>query len=462
MKKFFKTLVLLMVIASMVLSLFACGEKAKTGGDGDKVKVDETNVLAGIDANKYKGKTITFSFSFMATDEEAAKAAKDVQQADKFSKDGRKVFEDATGCTIINRPVPAGEDYVKKITTEVSAGMGPDIVNFWPSQKPSWMIKNILRPLSDYIDFNKAIYQDNTYISQDVKKFYTWAGKVYAVNGVQLGARLYYNKEKFETAGLEDPLELWKQGKWDWQAFFDAGVALTQDSNGDGTMDQWGYASWFFDLGFITSNNVNYVTYDETGLPRFALDDKFVKSKQAGEDMINKYKMCPAVWWDPNPQERLWNGETVMDYWGYWEMPGMTEHMKEKLGIVPFPRGPDLPADKKNRDAAETIGFGITATSQNPELAALYLEWTRLLSPEEMEQTEAEKIKMYGSKELYDLAVEWAANSEQMDTSGFGQGFADALGKVTGKPGDKSWQQAIEENRQACQAALDDAIVNMK
>jgi multiple sugar transport system substrate-binding protein len=227
-------------------------------------------------------------------------------------------------------------------------------------------------------------------------------------------------------------------------------------------MDQYGYCTWFFEDGFMTSNNVDYVTYDETGMPRFALDEKFVRAKQAAEDTVNKYKIAPAVWWDPNPQERFWNGEIAMDYWGYWEMPGMHENMGDKLGMAPFPRGPDLPADLKNRDVAETIGLGVTGTAKDPDLACLYLEWMYEANPEAKAVSDATKLEQYGSQEMLDLAKEWAGNSIQTDYSGFGQGFVDAMNLVLQKPADKSWQQALDENRAAIQKALDDSIVNMK
>lgn len=51
---------------------------------------------------------------------------------------------------------------------------------------------------------------------------------------------VYYNKKMFEDAGLETPWELYKQDKWDWNAFAEAAEELTQDTNDDGEVDVYG------------------------------------------------------------------------------------------------------------------------------------------------------------------------------------------------------------------------------
>lgn len=52
---------------------------------------------------------------------------------------------------------------------------------------------------------------------------------------------LAYNKSMFEAEGLPDPYELYKEGKWDWDAFTDVARSLTADLNGDGSIDRWAY-----------------------------------------------------------------------------------------------------------------------------------------------------------------------------------------------------------------------------
>ena len=49
-----------------------------------------------------------------------------------------------------------------------------------------------------------------------------------------------YNKDLIEAAGLEDPYVLWQAGRWTYDALEEYGIALTQDTDGDGVIDQWG------------------------------------------------------------------------------------------------------------------------------------------------------------------------------------------------------------------------------
>ncbi len=466
MARLAKRLLLLLLVAAMVVSAFACGGSKKPAG-GEEGKTTEEELDKGLDLynEKWKGKTITITIN--PGDEELSKqwadGTFDLQVQRGFVKEYRKEFEDATGCTIINRPTPAGEDMTQRIITEISAGMGPDIFLNWTSAKPSFMVKNLIVPLSDYIDFNKPVYQDEKYISHQVRDYFSFAGKIWGINKPMPSCVLWYNKEKFEELGLEDPLELWKRGQWNWDKFWEVGTALTQDKNGDGNPDQWAYCTWKYNDSFIYSNGVEYVTYDELGLPRFALDEKYITARQAAEDAINKYKIVPSVWWDPPPQSRFENGEVCMHYWLTNQVRDAKRVMgAEKVGIVPFPRGPDLPPNVKSRDQAETLAFFVSSTCKDPDLAALYLEWVML--DEEGWRIRKERLinDFYGSEELYNLGMEWAANAVQLDYSGFGQGFVDAINKILNKPDDQTWMQAIEANRAACQQALNDAIIEMK
>ena len=66
----------------------------------------------------------------------------------------------------------------------------------------------------------------------------------------QLLANTYmmaWNKQMLDEAGLEDPNALYERGEWTWDKWREYLLALTQDTDGDGVTDVYGYGSrWDF------------------------------------------------------------------------------------------------------------------------------------------------------------------------------------------------------------------------
>ncbi|AEE96975.1 ABC transporter substrate-binding protein [Mahella australiensis] len=467
MFKHSKKTIVFLVVAVFVLSLTACGGGTPTTGSTGGGVEESTNIddveqssqtgtveeekpyTVEVDPVKWKGKKISVWQTFP---EEG-----DVQSdyGGKSQKQRREEFQQISGATVEIVQVP-GEDYDKKVIAAISAGTGPDIVWFGPDKKPTWMLQKLLLPLSDYIDFNDEEFMKNTGWSKSVIDFYTLNGKVYGANGVQLAARIYYNKDLFEKNGLEDPYELYLNGQWTWDKFIELAQELTQDTNGDGKIDQWGYISWITRQWYYT-NGVELIKWVD-GKPKFGMDDpKAERALQARYDAIHKYKYMPEVWWDPGPQDRFWKGEIAMDYWGYWEMENMKKNMGDKLGMVPFPIGPDMEPGKKSADVAECIGCGIAACSKEPDLAALWLKWSSVSDPESKEAYEKKMADLYGGLEVYQVFLEAAENAVIDEVGGYGK-LGDIIGTEIENPvmdGKKTPAQAIKAAAQKAQAEID-------
>ena len=84
-----------------------------------------------------------------------------------------------------------------------------------------------------------------------------------------------YNRDLFIEAGLEEPYDLWKEGRWTYDEMERLGIALTQDTDGDGVIDQWGIG----DLGnpaavyrFLPSNGAE-VAKQKDGKWVYSLND---------------------------------------------------------------------------------------------------------------------------------------------------------------------------------------------
>ena len=52
-----------------------------------------------------------------------------------------------------------------------------------------------------------------------------------------------YNAAMIDSLGLEAPESLAEKGEWTWDKFAEYAKACTQDTDGDGNMDVYGYGS---------------------------------------------------------------------------------------------------------------------------------------------------------------------------------------------------------------------------
>lgn len=71
--------------------------------------------------------------------------------------------------------------------------------------------------------------------------------RVEAQSTVESTYPLAFNKQLLEDNNLEDPRELYKRGEWTWDKFIEYCQVLTQDTNGDGTVDQYGFGGFGFE-----------------------------------------------------------------------------------------------------------------------------------------------------------------------------------------------------------------------
>lgn len=119
---------------------------------------------------------------------------------------------------------------------------------------------------------------------------------------------LGFNMQMLEDAGLEDPRELWARGEWTWDKFNEYCTTLTQDTDGDGQIDQYGYCGYEMETleQLMMSNGGNIAGGKTEGLT----------SPQVGEalqqmyDMYNTYNVCYPYDFEGNPSDSMRNQYT--------------------------------------------------------------------------------------------------------------------------------------------------------
>lgn len=463
MKKHLKSLLALIVVVGLLMSLIACGGSKSTGED---TSVDNTQDSGSTETTDQQESTApeepNLEFDFSAFEQYKGKTIKvwmwwDVSEEDK-AKD-KAAFTDKTGIEIEYTNIP-WDQFPQKAISAVASGAGPDIL-FNDRGMPTWAYKKVLLPISDYIDITKEPIASE--ISPAFTRYYTHVdGKVYSLSSPTQPYRLYYNKEMLEAAGVEDPLELYKAGQWTWAKFFEIGQALTVDTNGDGKIDQYGYDAWPIEQWLFT-NGANLIKYVD-GKPVFALDEPAaLAALQAVRDIEQKYKFKSPYNPDVDPQKKFVEGQTAMDYWGEWDFQNFKDKLGDKLGMAPFPIGPDYKGDYKSADLVQSTGVGIAACTQDPKFAAEYVKWMfwpgKIKDPARHAEWEAKQAALYGSmEEFYFWRDEIGAAAMINPVQGFGPEVNDLINQKILWVGDSTPAQLVEAAKAAVQAAIDNAV----
>ncbi len=318
-------------------------------------------------------------------------------------------FEEATGCkiTYVNKQF---ETYSSDLVKAVATGDGPDICYFGSEAIPAYVTKGYLTPVSDYLDMSKVTFET----SQSIADYFTFNGKLYVVPDIgPSSSKLYFRKDLFANASVDNPYDLWKAGNWTWDEFVRIGQEVQSDTDGDGENDIWGYYSWQQEQ-ILYSNGANYVQWVDGNPVEGLSDPKAIRALEWDRSLNDQYGIVAPYDPDLDPTAMLVAGRIAMMYWGDWLLygdEGLRGVLGDNLGIAPFPKGPD--ATEPFGDAAAATAEGIAASAKEPELAALYLLYKRLPADEteeaeEQTKAEADRIRDFGSLEVYEMCLEMA------------------------------------------------------
>lgn len=208
--------------------------------------------------------------------------------------------------------------------------------------------------------------------------------RVSAESNVEGTYPLGFNVQMLEENGLEDPRDLYERGEWTWDKFNEYCKKLTQDTDGDGKVDQYGYCGYEYETFecLMMSNNANIATGPEEHLSSAATGEAI----QEMYDLYNTYNVCYPYDYEGVPYVSMrrqysqgnigffpiaaWIESECADYtWG--EVEGQLEW------DVAYVRWPVGPSGDKDANPGKNITAGefyiIPAGCRNPQLVMDFL-----------------------------------------------------------------------------------------
>jgi len=272
-------------------------------------------------------------------------------------------------------PARGWYDYFQKVSVMVAGGTPPD--SGWVAIEGNHLLidKGMLEPLDKYIarEREKLPLDD---IHPALIRALLYQGKVYQIPFDFNNVVIWYNKKLYDKAGLPYPTE-----DWTINDFIEYAKKLTQDTNGDGRPDIWGFiftneyfngiVPWVFRAGGSILND--YWTESTLNEPECLDALKFLN------DLVHKYKVSP----DPagrlaaSQAEQFVAGNVAMIQGGRWWQHtiriqgGMTDYdvqflPKWRTDTVEIGVGgwPIFKASKHKEETWELLKFSISKEAQ--------------------------------------------------------------------------------------------------
>ncbi|MCR4889733.1 MAG: ABC transporter substrate-binding protein [Ruminococcus sp.] len=401
----------LMIAAS--ISMTSCGSKSESSSEEDFGNVDveqgvrdEVNQAASntdlLDDTELENKTIKWMASWDINPDSTG----------KNKPTELVVFEEKYGGKIEYHHVDWAERY-EKLSEAINGGEGIDF--FWGGDMdafPKGAIRNIFAPVDDYIDFDKPLWED----VKDVNDEFMWNGKHYLAFVQATGDKVgcIYNRKTIQEAGLDDPADLYAEGKWDWNAFEDMLQKFV-----DTDKQQYGIDGWWFESALINTTGVPPVSIKDGKLVSNISDPAMERVQNFLYDLNQTGCIAIGVGdygWKEHP-EYIGEGKLLFYPVGLYELYKEPEQWKATYGedafFVPMPKDPN--ADEYYIPVGME-SYTFVKDGSNPEGVAKFLECKRFAIMDEETKSIADKQfrEDYGwndemvemQREMQDLANE--------------------------------------------------------
>lgn len=255
------------------------------------------------------------------------------------------------------------DTYWDKLQTQLAGGTPPDVFAMDAPLYPDYQSRGVLMNLQPLIE--RDSFDLGGYYEQSLVCYQTDEGYFGLPRDIQPSV-MYFNKDMFDEAGVPYPDETWT-----WDDVITYGQQLTQDTDGDGTVDQyalwadlwdmellWGSMIWQFG-GEILNEDYTQTLLAEGG----AMD-----AWRLIEQMIFEYGIMPT----PSVAEQFGDpfesGNAAMTPAGHWVVP-LYSNVDFNWDVAPLPQG------NERVSMVNSVGFVIAKDTEHPEEAWSFLKF---------------------------------------------------------------------------------------
>jgi multiple sugar transport system substrate-binding protein len=230
-----------------------------------------------------------------------------------------------------------GTAYSNKMTVMLASRTAPDVMRVDHYFFPALVKKDYFLPLDDLIAADRDFSLDDFFPEAIEEGRYK--DKLYGLNALFGGVIMYYNKSLVQKAGLRDPFELWKEGKWTWDRFLEHAKKMTV-RRADGRYASFGAAMPDFPQNLATLYSWGATIMDPTWTRCTAGSGPAKNAWQFFHDLRYKHKVSPSPAQGANSAFNFESGKLGMLF----DWMGMTPRYRElakgfEWDCCPIPSG---------------------------------------------------------------------------------------------------------------------------
>lgn len=266
---------------------------------------------------------------------------------------------------VVLNHIPSAGDYEQSLATLIAAGAAPDVFFINNISLPSFAAQGAFLSLEQFVD--EEFLSD--FFPGHLDAF-RYEGDLVALPRDISNLVMFYNKDLFEAAGVPLPTDEWTR-----EEFLSAAQSLTLDTNGDGTIDQFGFGYSTFYLfwqPWIWSNGGTFFSSDHS---EFTLDQgAALEGLEFYVDLRCEYNVAPT---NEQSAERsaasmFADGDAAMIVDGRWRVTPLLNNPAVDFtwDVVMFPAG-----SAGSVVDVDGSGWGIASTSKSPDVAWKFIEY---------------------------------------------------------------------------------------
>ena len=249
-----------------------------------------------------------------------------------------------------------GSEFDTKISASMGSGDAPDVMYMW--NYPAY--HDGLEPLDSYIEKEGEDYKKNFYST--LWNYNSYDGQIY---GLPVGFTthcVYYNKDLFEKAGVEEP----KDG-WTWEDLEEKAKKINEATGVKGFSFSMKPDPYDYEM-YLWSNGTAYC--DKEGkMEGYVNSDKALETYKMFQDMA---KDGYAVATEKSGSDEFESGQTAMFVYGAWAVKKYTE-AGVNFGLAKLPSF----GTEKSASILSSSGVAIAKSNKNKEAAWEFVKyWT--------------------------------------------------------------------------------------
>ena len=337
-------------------------------------------------------------------------------------------------------------DAPRKLAALVLSNDSPDVYHLRPLDYPMIMYMDILQSLEGKIDFSDPVFKNDLYGWNN----YKWNNEYYVLGGAGVSNMFWFNRQLLRDYGIsKDPIQLVKEGKWDWDAMLDIAKKTTDVQSG---IYGFGDATGTLVNQLIAGYGEDIVKVDKTVIKNNLSSINVSKAINFYGDLYSKHKVMSSP--GETARNLFSSGRLAMFYDGHW-ISGMEPFKTmNQNGDIVFTHFPKAPGEKDYRYAGEIGGYAIPKGAENIKAACAFLTMGSYVGDPEKDAADWHKTAHHTKEEAIFIDEAFAKNNVLTISYGIDAlgAFGLAMGKViTGTP----WSTLVQETSPKIDAALE-------